>query len=46
MVSTVNKNNTFSFKPITADDISQQIKHLDIIKATQESDMPTTSKTF
>ena len=41
MVSTVNKNNTFSFEPITADDISQQIKHLDIIKATQESDMPT-----
>ena len=41
MVSTVDKNNTFSFKSITADDISQQIKRLDINKATQESDIPT-----
>ena len=41
MVSTVDKNNTFSFKPITTDDISQQIKRLDINKATQESDIPT-----
>ena len=41
MVSTVDKNNKFSFEPITADDISQQIKHLDINKTTQESDIPT-----
>ena len=41
MVSTVDKNNKFSFEPITADDISQQIKRLDINKATQESDIPT-----
>ena len=41
MVSTVDKNNKFSFKLITADDdISQQIKRLDINKATQESDIP------
>ena len=30
MVSTVDKNNNFSFEPITGDDISQQIKRLDI----------------
>ena len=41
IVSTVDKTNTFSFEPITADDISQQIKCLDINKATQESDIPT-----
>ena len=41
MVSTVDKNNNFSFEPITADDISQQIKHLDINKATHERDMAT-----
>ena len=41
MVWTVDKSNTFSFNPITADDISQQIKRLDINKATQESDIPT-----
>ena len=41
MVYTVDKNNKFSFKFITADDISQQIKRLDINKATQESDIPT-----
>ena len=41
MVFTVDKNNTFSFEPITANDISQQIKRLDINKATQESDIPT-----
>ena len=41
MVSNVDMNNTFSFEPITADDISQQIKRLDINKATQESDIPT-----
>ena len=40
MVSTADKNNKFSFEPITADDISQQIKRLDINKATQESDIP------
>ena len=39
--STVDKNNKFSFEPITANDISQQIKRLDINKATQESDIPT-----
>ena len=41
MVSTVDKNNTFSFEPITADDMSQQIKYLDINKSTQETDIPT-----
>ena len=41
MVSTVDKNNKFSFEPITADDMKQQIKRLDINKATQESDIPT-----
>ena len=40
MVSTVVKNK-FSFEPIAADDISQQIKRLLINKATQESDIPT-----
>ena len=40
MVSTVVKDNKFSFEPLTADDISQQIKHLDINKATQEGDIP------
>ena len=39
MVSTINKNNKFSFEPITADDISQQIERLDINK--KESDIPT-----
>ena len=41
MVSTLDKNNKYSFVPITADDISQQIKCLDINKATQGSDIPT-----
>ena len=41
MVSTVDINNTFSFEPITADELSRQIKHLDINKATQKSDIPT-----
>ena len=41
MVSTGDKNNKFSFKPITADDGSQEIKVLDINKATQRSDIPT-----
>ena len=31
----------FYFEHITAGDISQQIKRLDITKATQESDIPT-----
>ena len=33
--------NKFSFEPITGDDISQQIKRLDINKASQERDTPT-----
>ena len=41
MVSAVDKNNKFSFEPITVDDISQQIKRLDVNKVTQESDIPT-----
>ena len=41
MVYTVNKNNKFSFGPITADDISQQIKRLDINQPAEESDVPT-----
>ena len=41
MLSTVDMINTFSFEPITADDILQQIKCLDISKAAQESDVPT-----
>ena len=41
IVSTVDKTNTFSFEPITAIDTSQQIKCLDINKATQENDIPT-----
>ena len=39
MVSTVDKNDKFSFQPITADDISQQIKRIDTNKATQERDI-------
>ena len=38
MVSTVNKNNKFSFDPTTADDILQQIKRLDINKASKRFD--------
>ena len=41
MVSTVDKNNKFSFEPVTAADMKQQIKRLDVNKATQESDIPT-----
>ena len=41
MVSTVNKSYKFPFEPITGDNVSQQIKRLDINKATQESDIPT-----
>ena len=33
MVSSVDKNNKFFFEPITADDILQQIKRLDINRA-------------
>ena len=38
MISTVDKNE-FSFEPIIADDISQQMKRLNINKATQDSDI-------
>ena len=41
MVTTVDKNNKFSFEPITADNISQQIKRLNINKATKGSDILT-----
>ena len=41
MVSSVDIKNQFSFEPFTANDTSQQIKHLDFNKATQESDIPT-----
>ena len=41
MVSTLRKTNKFSFEPVTAGDISQQIKRLDINTAAQESDIPT-----
>ena len=41
MVSTVNKSYKFPFEPITGNNVSQQIKRLDINKATQESDIPT-----
>ena len=41
MVSTVDKNNKFSFEPITADNISQQIKRLNIDKATKGSNILT-----
>ena len=34
MISTVNINNAFSLEPITANDISQQIKRLDVNEAT------------
>ena len=40
MISTVDKNE-FSFEPIIADDISQQMKRLNINKATQERDIAT-----
>ena len=39
-VPTVDKNNKFSFELITADDVSQQIKRLDINKAKKELDIP------
>ena len=40
VVPTVDKNNKFSFGPITADDVSQQIKRLDINKTKKELDIP------
>lgn len=39
MISTIDKNNTFSFDHITADYESQKAKHLDINKATQKSNI-------
>ena len=41
MISTVNKNNKFFLEPITAGDILQQTKRLDINDASEESDTPT-----
>ena len=41
MVSSVENEDSFSFTCVTADDISKEIKRLDIKKATQESDIPT-----
>ena len=40
-VSTVDESNTFFFERITANDISQQIKRLEINEAAIESDIPT-----
>ena len=40
MVFAVDINNALSLETIAADDISQQIKRLDINKAKQESDIP------
>ena len=41
MVSRVENEASFSFTCVIADDISNEIKRLDIKKATQESDIPT-----
>ena len=41
MVSSVENEASFSFTCVTLDDISKEIKRLDIKKATQESDIPT-----
>ena len=41
MVSSAENEASFSFTCVTADDISKEIKRLDIKKATQESDIPT-----
>ena len=41
MVSSVENEASFSFTCVTVDDISKEIKRLDIKKATQESDIPT-----
>ena len=41
MVSSVANEASFSFTCVTVDDISKEIKRLDIKKATQESDIAT-----
>ena len=41
MVSSVDNEASFSFTCVTADDISKEIKRLDITKAARESDIPT-----
>ena len=41
MVSSVENEANFSFTCVTVDDISKEIKRLDIKKATQQSDIPT-----
>ena len=41
MVSSVANEASFSFTCVTLDDISKEIKRLDIKKATQESDIAT-----
>ena len=41
MVSSVENEASFSFTCVTVDDISKEIKRLDIKKATQEGDIPT-----
>ena len=41
IVSSVENEASFSFTCVTADDISKEIKRLDIKKATQDSDIPT-----
>ena len=41
MVSIVENEASFYFTCVTVDDISKEIKRLDIKKATQESDVPT-----
>ena len=41
MVASFKNEANFSFTFVTVDDISKEIKRLDIKKATQESDIPT-----
>ena len=41
MVSSIKNEASFSFTCVTVDDISNEIKRLDIKKATQESNIPT-----
>ena len=41
MVASVKNEASFSFTFVTVDDISKEIKRLDIKKAIQESDIPT-----
>ena len=41
MVSIVENEASFSFTCVTVDEISKEIKRLEIKKATQESDIPT-----